>query len=78
MCPTGTILTVQRVRRFARRTRDYGCAYLALEEGGDVQSKLMVEWMHENREAHYNINSSRHPCFIENTYYGLASTKTSP
>ena len=38
MC-TDTILTVQRVRRFARRTRDYCRAYLALEKGGDIESK---------------------------------------
>ena len=42
MC-TDTILTVQRVRRFARRTRDYCRAYLALEKGGDIESKDMIE-----------------------------------
>jgi len=63
MC-TDTILTVQRVRRFARRTRDYCRAYLALEKGGDIESKDMIEKMKKICKAHRNILDME-PGFID-------------
>ena len=63
MC-TDKILTVQRVRRFARRTRDYCRAYLALEKGGDIESKDMIEKMKKICKAHRNILDME-PGFID-------------
>ena len=63
MC-TETILTVQRVRRFARRTRDYCRAYPALEKGGDIESKDMIEKMKKICKAHRNILGME-PGFID-------------
>ena len=54
MC-TETILTVQRVRRFVRRTRDHCRAYLALGKGGDIESKGMIEKMKKICKARRNI-----------------------
>lgn len=57
-----TISTVQRVRRLARRDRDYCRAYPGLEEGEDIQSKIietMKEW-----EARRNILDMQ-PGFVE-------------
>ena len=54
MCPR-TILTLRRVRRFARRTRDYCRAYHALEKGGEIESKSMIEKMKKDCKAHRNI-----------------------
>ena len=42
-------------RRFAQRTRDYGRAYLALETGGDIESKDMIGKMNKTCKAHRNI-----------------------
>ena len=55
MC-RGTILTLSRVRRFARRTRDYCRAYLRLEkvENG-TESKDSIEKMRKTCKAHRNI-----------------------
>lgn len=53
MC-TASILTVQRMRRFARRRRDYCRVYQALEKGGDIESKDMIE-MKKVRKAHSNM-----------------------
>ena len=61
---TDTILTIQRVRRFARRTRDYCRAYLALEKGGDIESKDMIEKMKKICKAH-RIILDMEPGFID-------------
>lgn len=55
MC-TEKHLTIGRVRRFARRTRDYCRAYRGLRLSGEVaQSKEMVEKMRMRQKAHRNI-----------------------
>eukprot|EP00904_Undaria_pinnatifida_P013854 jgi/Undpi1/959/HiC_scaffold_10.g04423.m1 len=59
MC-TDTILTVQRVRCSARRTRDFCRAYLALEKGGDIESKDMIEKIKTKCKAHRNILDMEH------------------
>ena len=65
---TDAILTVQRVRRFTQRARDYCQAYLAFEKGGDIESKDMIEKMKENCKAHRNILGME-PGFIDNQLY---------
>ena len=59
MCPK-TILTLGRVRRFARRTRDLGRGYIALakieaEGGPPIDSKDMIEHMRKKHKADRNI-----------------------
>ncbi|CAB1108171.1 unnamed protein product [Ectocarpus sp. CCAP 1310/34] len=53
---TDKYLTVGRVRRFARRTRDHCRAYrdIALS-GGFIMSKDFIEKMRKNQKAHRNI-----------------------
>ena len=63
MC-TKKILTAQRVRRFARRTRDYCRAYLVLEKGGDIESKDTIEKIKKACKAHRNILGME-PGFID-------------
>lgn len=63
-CPT-TTLALRRVRRCARRTRDYCRARLALEEGGEIESKSMIKKMNKNCKTHRNI-SEMEPSFIDN------------
>lgn len=50
-----TILTLPRVRRFARRTRDFCRSYLALEKGGPIESNDQIEKMRRVSKAHRNI-----------------------
>ena len=40
-----SILTVPRVRRFARRTRDFCRSYIAFEGGGHIESEEQIERM---------------------------------
>ena len=55
MC-RGTILTLSRVRRFARRTRDYCRAYLRLEKVENGTSKDSIEKM--GRHAKLTVTKS--------------------
>ena len=50
-----SILTVQRVRRFARRTRDFCRSYLTLEGGEPIESKDQIEKMRRVSKAHRSI-----------------------
>ena len=60
-----TILTLARVRRFARRTRDYCRAYLELEKSpGGAESKDSIEKMRKACKAHRNIIDME-PGFID-------------
>lgn len=63
MC-RATILTLGRVRRFARRTRDYCRAYYALENDGPIESKEKVETMRQIYRGHRNIIDME-PRFID-------------
>ena len=56
-----TILTLGRVRRFARRCRDYCRAYL---EHGAIESKQKIEQMRKVAKAHRNIIDME-PGFID-------------
>ena len=60
-----TILTLRRVRRFARRTRDFCRAYLKLEMAGVApDSKDCIEKMRKTCNAHRNIIDME-PSFID-------------
>lgn len=59
-----TILTLPRVRRFARRTCDIFRSYLALEKGGPIESKEPIEGMRKVSKAHRNIIDME-PGFID-------------
>ena len=60
-----TILTLRRVRRFARRTRDFCRAYLKLEMAGVApDSKDCIEKMRKTFKAHRNIIDME-PSFID-------------
>ena len=60
-----TILTVARVRRLARRTRDYCRAYLELEKSPvGAESKDSTEKMRKACKAHRNIIDME-PGFID-------------
>ena len=49
-------LTIERVRRFARRTREYCRAYRnLLLDGVVVKSKELIEKMRAKQKAHRNI-----------------------
>lgn len=63
---TKEILTIGRVRRFARRTRDYCQAYREIRLGSLVvkKSKEMIEKMREKQKAHRNILDME-PAFID-------------
>ena len=51
-----TILTLSRIRRFARRTRDYCRAYLRLEkDAGGPESRDSIEKVRKTCKAHHNI-----------------------
>ena len=51
-----TILTLSRVRRFARHTRDYCRGYFKLAKGGEESdSKEKIERMRKTCKAHRNI-----------------------
>ena len=51
-----TILTLSRIRRFARRTRDYCRAYLRLEkDAGGTESRDSIEKVRKTCKAHHNI-----------------------
>ena len=56
-----TILTLGRVRRFARRRRDYCRAYF---EHGAIESKQKIEQMRKVAKAHRNIIDME-PGFID-------------
>ena len=58
------ILTVPRVRHFARRTRDFHRPYLALEGDRPIESKAQIEQMCKVSKAHRNIVDIK-PSFIE-------------
>ena len=61
----GNILTLSRVRYFARRTRDYCRAYLKLENDADgIESKDSIEKMRKTCKAHRNIIDME-PGFID-------------
>ena len=56
MCRETTILTLSRIRRFARCTRDYCRAYLRLEKDVDgTESRGSIEKMRETCKPHRNI-----------------------
>ena len=60
-----TILTLPRIRRFARRTRDYCRAYLKLEnDAAGAESKDRIEKMRKTCKAHRNIIDME-PGFID-------------
>ena len=60
-----TILTLSRIRRFARRTRDYCRAYLRLEKDADgTESRDSIEKMRKTCKAHRNIIDME-PGFID-------------
>ena len=60
-----TILTLPRVRRFARRTRDYCRAYFKLEKDAvGAESKDRIEQMRKSCKAHRNIIDME-PGFID-------------
>ena len=59
------VLTLGRVRRFARRTRDYCRAYFTLDKLGVIDSKGMIEKMRKVSKAHRNI-VDMDPKFIAN------------
>ena len=60
-----TILTLPRLRRFARRTRDYCRAYLKLEnDAAGAESKDRIEKMRKTCKAHRNIIDME-PGFID-------------
>ena len=62
---TDTILTLPRIRRFARRTRDYCRAYLKLEKDAKgADSKDTIEKMRKTCKAHRNIIDME-PGFID-------------
>lgn len=50
-----SILTLGRVRRFARRCRDYCRGYFAHENDGPIESKENIEKMRKVAKAHRNI-----------------------
>lgn len=58
------ILTLGRLRRFARRSRDYCRAYVAHENGGAIESKDKIEQMRKIAKAHRNIIDME-PGFID-------------
>ncbi|CAM9642953.1 unnamed protein product, partial [Sphacelaria rigidula] len=59
------ILTLSRIRRFARRTRDYCRAYLKLEKDATgIESKDKIEKMRKTCKAHRNIIDME-PGFID-------------
>ena len=59
------ILTLSRIRRFARRTRDYCRAYLKLEkDAAGIESKDSIEKMRKTCKAHRNIIDME-PGFID-------------
>ena len=49
------ILTTERVRRFARRAREYCRSYRVLDEMGNIDDKEIVEKMRRKQKAHRNI-----------------------
>lgn len=60
-----TILTLPRIRRFARRTRDFCRAYLKLEkDAAGADSKDRIEKMRKTCKAHRNIIDME-PGFID-------------
>lgn len=50
-----TFLTLERIRRFARRTRDFCWAYFTLVNEGVTDSKDTLEKMRKISKAHRNI-----------------------
>lgn len=50
-----SILMLLRVRRLARRTRDFCQSYLALENGEPIESKDQIEKMRKVSKAHRNV-----------------------
>ena len=59
-----TILTLPRIHRFARRTRDYCREYFKLEkDAAGADSKDSIEKMPKTCKAHRNINDMQ-PGFI--------------
>ena len=55
MCPE-TILTLSRVRSFARSTRDYCRGYFKLaKDGEEAESKETIERVRKTCKAHRNI-----------------------
>lgn len=59
MCPRRTRLTVLRVRISSPivPVTTAGCMYLALEEGEEIQSKEIIDWM----EKKYGKPKPEHP-----------------
>ena len=51
ICPRNT----ERVRRFARRAREYCRSYRALDEMGNIDGKEIIEKMRKKQNAHRNI-----------------------
>ena len=54
ICPRN-ILTTERVRRFARRAREYCRSYRVLDEMGNIDGKEIIEKMRKKQKAHRNI-----------------------
>ena len=49
------ILTTERVRRFARRARDYCRTYRVLDKVGSIDGQETIEKMRKKQKAHRNI-----------------------
>ena len=66
ICPR-KILTTERVRRFARRARDYCRSYLVLDMVGSIDSQEIIEKMRKTQKAHRNIIDME-PDFLATQY----------
>ena len=54
ICPWN-ILTTERVRRFARRAREYRRSCCVLHEMGNIDGKEIIQKMRKKQKAHRNI-----------------------